>query len=289
MPRSAPVRQPRLRFPNARLRPLLAALTLAFSLRATSAVEVGDGRSAIGNSQLSIAAAANLIYALDALNAAFLEIENPKSKIENLTTLASTTGASGNLVAQIKNGAPYDVFLSADLDYPQALIKAGQADAKTLATFAIGRLVLWTTKPGIDVTDIAATIRNPAVQKLAVANPTTAPYGRAALQALDHLGLTSAAKPKIVTGENITQTAQFVETGNADAGFVALSLVLSPNLKAKGRWSEVPATLYAPLDQGAVITHRGASNPAAARYLAFLKSDAARNIFERFGYALPAK
>ncbi len=269
------------------LHSLLTALNLALALGATAAAEIGNRQSAIGNSPLSIAAAANLIYALDALNAAFLEIENPKSKIENPTTLTSTTGASGNLVAQIKNGAPYDVFLSADLDYPQALIKAGHADAKTLTTFAIGRLVLWTTQPGIDVTDITATVKNPAVQKLAVANPITAPYGRATLQALEHLGLTSTAQPKIVTGENITQTAQFVETGNADAGFVALSLVLSPKLKDKGRWLEVPATLYAPLDQGAVITNRGATNPAAARYLAFLASPAARKILQDFGYALP--
>jgi molybdate transport system substrate-binding protein len=231
---------------------------------------------------VSIAAAANLVYALDALNAAFKQ-STPDD------TLTCTTGASGNLVAQITNGAPYDIFLSADLDYPQALIKAGHADAKTITTFAIGRLVLWTTKPGVEVTDIIATVNNPAVQKLAVANPVTAPYGRAALQVIDHLGLTSAARLKIVTGENITQTAQFVETGHADAGFVARSLVLSPKLRDKGRWIEISAALHAPLDQGVVITQRGAANPAAARYLAFLKSDPARKIFERYGYALPAK
>jgi len=267
------------------LRPLLTALALA----SASAAPIGNPPSPLGNPHpyVSVAAAANLVYALDALNAAFLEIENPKSKIENRTTLTATTAASGSLVVQIKNGAPFDVFLSADLDYPQALIQAGQADAKTLTTFATGRLVLWTTKPAIDVSDLAAAIKNPAVQKLAVANPTTAPYGRAALQALDHLGLAAVARPKIVTGENITQTAQFVETGHADAGFVALSLVLSPKLKDQGRWTEVPATLHAPLDQGAVLTHRGAANPAAARYLAFLASPTARAILTRFGYALP--
>ena len=263
----------------AALRPLLAVLALT---AASASAQIGNPQSAVGNAQLSVAAAANLVYALDALNAEF------KRSAPDIT-LTSTIGASGNLVAQIKNGAPFDVFLSADLDYPQALIKDGQADAKTLTTFAIGRLVLWTTKPGLEVADLAATVRHPAVQKLAIANPTTAPYGRAALQALDRLGLTAVAQPKIVTGENITQTAQFVETGHADAGFVALSLVLSPKLKDKGRWTEVPAGLHATLEQGVVVTNRGATNPAAARYLAFLKSDSARKIFERYGYALPAK
>ncbi len=256
----------------AALRALLAVLALA----GAASAQIGK------HATLSVAAAANLVYALDTLNAEF-KLSAPD------VTLTSTTGASGNLVAQIKNGAPFDVFLSADLDYPQALIKGGHADAKTLTTFAIGRLVLWTTKPTIEVTDIVATVKSPAVQKLAVANPATAPYGRAALQVLDHLGLTATAQPKLVTGENITQTAQFVETGHADAGFVALSIVLSPKLKDQGRWHEVPAGLHTPLDQGVVVTSRGATNPAAARYLAFLKSDPARRIFERFGYALPAK
>jgi molybdate transport system substrate-binding protein len=230
---------------------------------------------------LSIAAAANLVYALDALNAAF-------QKVAPDVAVTTATGASGNFVAQIKNGAPYDVFLSADLDYPQALIEAGQADASTLATFAIGRLMLWTTKPGLKLSDLAATVRDPAVRKLALANRETAPYGRAAQQALEKLGAWADVQPKLVTGENIAQTAQFVETGHADAGFVALSLVLSPKLKDRGRWLEVPADLHAPLAHGVVLTTRGAHNPAAARYLAFLRSAAARKILTEFGYAAPA-
>lgn len=229
---------------------------------------------------VSIAAAANLVYALDSLNAEF-------KKIAPDITLTSATGASGNLVTQIKNGAPFDVFLSADLDYPQMLIKLGQADAQSLMTFATGRLVLWTNKAELDVSNIAAAVRSPAVQKLAIAHLETAPYGRAAKQALDKLGVWTIALPKLVTGENITQTTQFVETGNADAGFVALSVVLSPRLKGKGRWCEVPINLYAPLDQGAVLTTRGTSNPAAQRYLEFLRSDAAKKILHEFGYGAP--
>ena len=230
--------------------------------------------------EVTVAVAANFTAPMQKIAQAFEQDTGHKAQL--------AFGATGKFYAQIKNGAPFDLFLSADLDYPQALIKAGHADAKTLTTFAIGRLVLWTTKPDLAATDLAATVKNPSVQKLAVANPATAPYGRAALQVLDHLGLTAAARPKLVTGENITQTAQFVETGHADAGFVALSLVLSPKLKDKGRWTEVPTTLYTPLDQGVVLTVRGAANPAATRYLAFLSSPAARKILQDFGYALPA-
>ena len=230
---------------------------------------------------LSVAAAANLVYALDALNAEF-----GRSAPEVAVT--STTGASGSLVAQIAHGAPYDVFLSADRGFAQALVVAGNADAKTLSAFALGRLVLWTTREGVDVTDIAAAVRSPLVRKLAVANVDTAPYGRAAEQSLKALGAWDDAKPKIVMGENISQTAQWVETGNADAGFVALSMVVSPRLKGRGRWTEVPASLHEALEQCAVITARGSSNPAAARYVAFLHSQAARSILEAFGYAIPS-
>ncbi|HEY0968321.1 MAG TPA: molybdate ABC transporter substrate-binding protein [Opitutaceae bacterium] len=229
---------------------------------------------------LSVAAAANLVYALDELNAAFRQSAPD-------VTLTSATGASGNLVAQIGNGAPFDIFLSADLDYPRALIRDGHAVPESLVTFATGRLVLWTTQSGINVSSLAAVTADPAVRRIAIAQIETAPYGRAARQALEKEGLWTSIQPKLVTGENITQTAQFVETGNADAGLVALSLVLSPRLKDQGRWTEVPASLYTPLDQGAVITKRGAANPAAARYLAFLRGPEARKILERFGYGVP--
>ena len=230
---------------------------------------------------VSVAAAANLVYALDALNTAFRAAEPG-------VTVTTAIASSGNLVAQINNGAPFDVFLSADLDYPQALIAAGRAEAASLTPFAVGRLVLWTTRPGLDLPSLAATLRNPAVRKIAIASPRTAPYGRAAEEAMKKLGLWTDAQSKLVTGENISQTAQFVATGNADVGFVALSLVLAPKLAERGRWLEVPANLYAPITQGAVLTTRGAANPAAVRYLAFLRTPAARKVLERFGYGVPA-
>lgn len=230
---------------------------------------------------LSIAAAANLVYALDALDAAYNKV-SPDVKV------TTATGASGNLVAQIKNGAPFDLFLSADLDFPRALVAAGQADGSTLSTFAVGRLVIWTTRADLDVSNLSAAVRNPSVRKLAIANVTSAPYGRAAKEAMEHLNLWADAEPKLVIGENISQTAQFVDTGNADAGFVAMSLVLSPKLKNKGHWSEVPRDLYGSLAQGAVITLHGKNNPAASGYLDFLKSAPARKIFEAYGYSVPA-
>lgn len=230
---------------------------------------------------LSIAAAANLAHVMGALNAEF-RVARPDVEV----TVAF--GSSGSLVAQIGNGAPYDLFLSADMEFPAALARAGHADAASLTAFAVGRLVLWTMKPAVDVSDVGAAVRSPAVHALAIANTETAPYGRAARQALESLGLWAAAQPKLVTAEDISQAAQFVETGNADAGFVALSAVLSPGLKGRGAWIEVPAALYRPLVQGAIITAHGAGNPAAAAYIAFLHGDGARGVLEACGYAAPA-
>jgi molybdate transport system substrate-binding protein len=233
--------------------------------------------AALAGDRLFVAAAANFAYVLDPLNAEF-------KKLDPATEVTVVTGSSGNLVAQIKNGAPYDLFLSADMGFPAALVKSGYGEKESLTRFVAGRLVLWTTKPGLELSSIADVVRSPAVRKLAIANADTAPYGRAAKEALVKLGVWTVAVPKIVTGENITQTAQFVDTGNADAGFVAMSLVLSPKLKNKGAWIEVPAGLYSPLDHGAVITTHGRDNPAAKSYLIFLHSAEAREIFERFGY-----
>ncbi len=238
--------------------------------------------SARETQRVTVAAAANLVFALEALNAEF-------KRAAPDVALTSTTGASGSLFAQIKAGAPFDVFLSADTEYPRQLVDAKLGDAATLRTFATGKLVVWTLHAAIDPRDLAKVVRHPALKKLAIAQPKTAPYGRAAQAALEALGLWSAAQPRLVLGENITQTVQFVETGNADAGLVALSAVRSPKLAGRGRWAEVPAALYAEvsLDHAGVITQRGTSNPAARRYLAFLGSDAAKKILRDFGYGVP--
>lgn len=231
---------------------------------------------------LAVAAGANLLYAVEALNAEFLATQPGVS-------LRLTTGASGSLYAQIQHGAPFDVFLSADTEYPARLAAAQLGDPGSLRTFATGRLVLWTTKPDIDVSDIRRALEDPRVQKIAVAQPQTAPYGRAAEAALKELGLWERARPRIVVGESIAQAVQFVETGSADLGFVALSLVRSGRLTGTGRWHEVPPERHArvPLDHAAVLTRRGAANAAARAYLEFLGSERAKKVLREFGYSAP--
>ncbi len=259
---------------NARARLLAFFAGLGSSL--ASAAEIQSPSS------VAIAAASDLVFCLPALNAEF-------AKVEPRVALRLTTGSSGNFFAQITNGAPYDVFLSADLSYPRALIAAGGADGKSLVLYGIGRLVFWTKRPDLDPAgDLAVLVRSPLVKKLALANPVHAPYGRAAREALISLGVWGDAEPKLVLGDNIAQTAQFVETGHADAGIVALALVLgAPPSREFGRWAEIPAALHQPLEQGAVLTTRGGANPAAARYLAFLRTREARAVFERYGFRLP--
>lgn len=239
------------------------------------------GRLGRAAEPVAIAAASDLVFCLEALHGEFRRTHPD-------ITLRLSTGSSGNFFAQIKQGAPYDVFLSADLLYPRELIAAGLADEASLTPYAIGRLVVWTTQREIDPANLVAVVGNPRVRKFAIANPTHAPYGRAARQALESYGVWSAATPKLVLGENIAQTAQFIQTGNAEAGIIALSLVLAPNLKSVGRWFLIPAEHHAVLEQGAVLTKRGRARPEANRYLEFLRSPEARAVFERFGFQLPS-
>lgn len=238
------------------------------------------GSSLLRAETVSIAAASDLVYCLDELNKAYREAHPD-------TELKVSTGSSGNFFAQIKNGAPFDVFLSADVSYPQSLIDAGLADKASLSIYAVGRIVLWTTNDQLDLTRGLETLKSTNVKKVAIANPEHAPYGKAAKAALERLQLWDAVKDKLVLGDNISQTAQFIQTGSADAGVVALSLVLAPNLAKVGHWVEIPPDSYPPLKQAVVITNKGASNPSAAGYLTFLRSPEARAIFDKFGFTLP--
>lgn len=226
---------------------------------------------------LSVAAASDLVYCLEELNAAF-------RKAHPRVDLKSMTGASGNIFAQIQNGAPFDVFLSADVKYPRELIKAGLAEENSLTVYAIGHLVVWTNTDAVDVSAGLSSLGGAAVKKIAIANPEHAPYGRAAKAALEQAKLWESLKGKLVFGENIAQTAQFVETGNADAGVVALSLVMSPRLEKVGRWTPVPVDAYPKLEQAVVVTKRGAANPLALDYVNFLRSKEAREVFDRYGF-----
>ena len=197
-------------------------------------------------------------------------------------------GASGNFFVQIQNGAPFDLFFSADSSYPEKLAQAGLADPGTLYHYAVGTLVLWVPndskldlKQGIDV------LRDPSIRKIAIANPATAPYGRAAEQALKTAGVYDRIKNKLVLGENISQTTQFVQTGNADIGIIAESLALAPTTKSAGRYVEVSDRLYTPIQQAAVVLKSSQRKTAAKQFLDYLQQPAARAILERFGFMLP--
>ncbi|MEY2408672.1 MAG: molybdate transport system substrate-binding protein [Verrucomicrobiota bacterium] len=229
---------------------------------------------------VGIAAASDLVFCLDDLNRQFTNAHPG-------VTLKTSTGSSGNFFAQIQNGAPFDVFLSADMNYPRDLIKAGFAEGSTLVQYATGRIVLWTVRTNLALTNGLLALTDPSVKRVAIANPAHAPYGRAARAALQHAGLWDSIQPRLVLGENISQAMQFVHTGNADAGIVALSLVMSAKSSHQGRYVEVPANTYPPLEQGAVLTRHGADNAAARDYLKFLQTAGAREIFDRHGFRLP--
>lgn len=197
--------------------------------------------------------------------------------------LTLSSGSTGKFYAQIKNGAPFDVFLSADEDTPSRLEKEGLAVAGSRFTYAVGKLVLWSPQAGL-VDDKGEVLQGTMFKRLAIANPRLAPYGAAAQQALEKLGLWTAMQSKLVQGENIAQAFQFVASGNAELGFVALSqLRESDKAKAGSHWV-VPATLHAPLRQDAVLLARAERNAAARKFLEYLRSAPARELVRSYGY-----
>ena len=196
-------------------------------------------------------------------------------------TLMLSTGATGKFYAQIKNGAPFDVLLAADDETPARLLREG--DAVQCQTYAIGRLALWSDRPGfIDGSDSA--LRQNRFQRLAIANPKLAPYGAAAIEVLANLKLTDSMQGKWVVGENIAQTYQFVASGNAELGFVALSQVMQDGKLIGGSAWLVPATLHAPIRQDAALLKRGANNTAARALFDYLQTSAAHAIIRSYGY-----
>jgi molybdate transport system substrate-binding protein len=202
---------------------------------------------------------------------------------------ALSFGSSGNFFAQIQNGAPFDVFMSADVEYPRRLVAGGLAEADTLVVYAIGRIVLWTRKDrGLDVGRGLAILAEPRVARVAIANPGHAPYGRAAEAALQHEHVYDVVRRKLVYGENISQAAQLVESGNADAGILALSLALGPALVKSGVYFEIPATAHPPIEQAAVVISSSTRKDAARRFVAALARPDAAEALRRFGFMPPA-
>lgn len=198
-------------------------------------------------------------------------------------TLKLSSGATGKFHAQIVAGAPFEVLLAADTRTPQQLVASGHAVAASRFTYATGRLVLWSATPGV-VDPQGAVLATGRFEHLAIANPKTAPYGSAAMQVLRARGLAERLTPKLVTGESIAQAFQFVATGNARLGFVALSQLSTPGRQPSGSMWLVPADLHEPIRQDAVLLRAGANSPAALAWLAYLRSDAARAIIRAYGY-----
>jgi molybdate transport system substrate-binding protein len=251
----------------------MVSLAVLFSIPKASAAD----------RELNVAAAADL-------SAALQEVATDYQRRTGVAVKLSF-GASGALTQQIQNGAPFDVFFSADMEYPRQLIADSHADGTTLYRYAVGRLVLWVPKDspldvehkGMDV------LLDPSVKKIAVANPQYAPYGRAAAAALKHYGLTDKVSDRLVLGENISQTAQFVESGNAQAGFVALAHASAPAMQGKGKYWVVPTDAYPPLDQGVVLISHSAHEHEAAAFLEYVKTADFGAVLRRYGFTLPAQ
>jgi molybdate transport system substrate-binding protein len=229
---------------------------------------------------IRVAAAADLKFAMSDLARRYGEQSGNK--------VDATYGSSGNFFSQIQNGAPFDVFFSADIDYPRKLEAAGLAEPGTLYEYAVGRIVIW--MPADSRVDVAkqewAALLDASVQRIAIANPEHAPYGRAAVAALRKAGIYEHVSAKLVYGDNISQAAQFVQSGNAQAGIVALSLATSPAMKDGKRW-EIPAAMHSPIQQAAMVL-KGAKNKEAARaFLEFVKSEAGRATLAKYGFSFP--
>ncbi len=230
--------------------------------------------------EILVAAAADLQYALPEVAARFEKETGHKVRI--------TFGSSGNFFSQIRNGAPFDVFLSADAEYPRKLAAVGAADGDSLAVYGVGRIVLWAPLSSrLDLDKGLAVLLSPEVKKVALANPQHAPYGRAAVAALRHEGLYEQVSGKFVLGENISQTMHFIESRNADAGFVALSLATAPPLQGKGRYWLVPQQFYPAIEQtGAVVSH-SSKKQVAGEFLKFLRKPEIVELMRRYGFEQP--
>jgi len=234
--------------------------------------------------EVTVAAASDLSFAMKDFVADFEKTTGNEVRL--------SLGSSGTFATQISNGAPFDVFLSADIGYPQDLEKKGFAEPNTTFIYAVGRIVVWVPNNSpIDVEKLGINaLMQPSIRKIAIANPEHAPYGRAAVSAMEHLGVYESIKNKFVLGENISQTAQFVQSGAAEIGIIALSIALSDPMRASGKYWQIPFDAYPRMDQaGVILKHaRTTGNLDAARaFINALRSPSGRTILERYGFFLP--
>lgn len=246
-------------------RPLLIACSLLFAAPAHA-------------EKITIAAAADLKFAMDEIAATFRKI-SPADEVDVIY------GSSGKFYTQIQQGAPYDLFFSADIAFPREMANAGLA-ASEVKPYAVGRIVLWSAT--MDASKMTLdSLTDPKITRIAIANPNHAPYGKRSEEALRASGLWEKVEPKLVYGENIAQTAQFVQTGNAQVGIIALALAVNPELAGKGGYWLIPDKLHEPLEQGYVVTKRAEGNALARRFADYMASPPARAVMAKYGFVLP--
>jgi molybdate transport system substrate-binding protein len=253
-----------------RIRLAICAIVLALSAHFCAAQEI------------TVAAAADLQFAMQDIAAQYQK--------QTGRTVKMIYGSSGNFFQQIQNGAPFDMFFSANLDYPRKLESAGQIAPGSFYQYARGRIVLWVMNSSkLNLRAGLTALTSPEVTKIAIANPQHAPYGQAAVAAMQKEGVYEKVKDKFVLGENISQTASFVVTGTADVGVVALSLALSPNMKDQGRYFEIPTNEYPPIEQACVILSSSKNRDPAQQFLEYIKTPAVADKLHRYGFDLPQR
>ncbi len=254
---------------NVRRLSLIAVLSVAYVSQLCVAQEI------------TVAAAADLQFAMQDVAARFQK--------ETRKTVKLIYGSSGNFFQQIQNGAPFDMFFSANLDYPKKLEDAGLTEPGSYYQYATGKIVVWVPKESkLDLSSGMQALLDPSVKKIAVANPQHAPYGQAAVAAMQKENVYEKVKDKFVLGENISQTASFVVSGSANVGIVALSLALSPNMKDRGRYTEVPTGEYPPIEQASVILGSSKNKETARQFLSFVKTAAVADVLRRYGFDVQA-
>jgi molybdate transport system substrate-binding protein len=230
--------------------------------------------------EITVAAAADLQFAMQEVGARFQQESGKSVKL--------IYGSSGNFTQQLQNGAPFDMFFSANLDYPKQLDAAGLAEPGTFYQYAIGKIVVWVPNDSkLDPSSGLKVLLDPSIKKIAIANPQHAPYGKAAVAAMQKENIYDQVKDKFVLGENISQTATFVASGSADVGIIALSLALSPNMKDKGRYAEVPGGDYPPIEQACVIMRSSKNKDVARQFLKFIQSPPIKELFKKYGFTIP--
>ncbi|MGA3210444.1 MAG: molybdate ABC transporter substrate-binding protein [Terriglobales bacterium] len=245
------------------------------SLIAILAVALGSQFSAA--QEITVAAAADLQFAMQDIAARFQRETGKSVKL--------TYGSSGNFYQQIQNGAPFDMFFSADLEYAKKLEAAGLTDPGSYHQYARGKIVIWVLKDSkLDLSAGMKALLDPAVKKIAIANPKHAPYGQAAVAAMQKENIYEKVKDELVLGENISQTASFVVSGSAAVGIVALSLALSPTMKDKGRYVEIPAGEYPPIDQACVVLSSSKNKETARQFLSFIKTATTAETLRNYGF-----